>query len=178
MADAQAASPSNTPPSATRNVAGESTPRPPPAPQPTRSPSSLLENRVVRPGMELPSLHDDLGFEPARSPSPAAVRRRVPGQLQRARALPATHSLGRAGGPRRERAADHRGGPYAWPRGRAAGARLQAPPELGVISSLSLSLSNAVAAASWRRHTRRNQTEISTILAAALLLRNKSIISS
>ena len=67
-------------------------------------------------------------------------RRRVPGQLQRARALPATHSLGRAGGPRRERAADHRGGPYAWPRGRAAGARLQAPPELGVISSLSLSL--------------------------------------
>mmetsp|Transcript_22811 Transcript_22811/g.70277 ORF Transcript_22811/g.70277 Transcript_22811/m.70277 type:complete len:94 (-) Transcript_22811:22-303(-) len=75
MADAQAASPSNTPPSATRNVtnvAGESTPRPPPAPQPSRSPSSLLENRVVRPEMTLPSLHD-LSFEPARPPSPAAV---------------------------------------------------------------------------------------------------------
>ena len=64
---------SNTPPSATREVSSESTPpRPPPAPQPIRSPTSLLVNRVVRPGMTLPCLHG-LGFEePARPPSPRA----------------------------------------------------------------------------------------------------------
>ena len=76
MTDAQSASTShsNTPPSATREVSSESTPpRPPPAPRPIRSPRSLLENRIVRPGMELPCLH---GFEPVLPSLALAERRR------------------------------------------------------------------------------------------------------